>query len=453
MRNNIIKSLENKKVAILGFGVEGKSTYNYIRKYLPNQKLYILDGNEKLIEQNPNLKDDFVEVIIGPNYLNNLEMFDVIIKSPGIVLNDPTKYLDKITSQMSLVLEETDTFMIGITGTKGKSTTASLIYDVLKDQDVDVILAGNIGLPILDYVDDINDNTVVVAEFSSYQLEYIRKSPRIGIVLNLFEEHLDHHGTLENYYYSKLNMFKYQTSNDYALYFEDNETLNNLVNENNYKSNVIKIKFGTDGTANTVYCDYKNIYHKGEILYDVNSPRNLIGMHNVGNIMFVFAIAKLFNLDLSKVCDSVNNFKPLKHRLEKVGTFKDITFYDDAIATIPEAAINAINSIGNIDTIIFGGMDRGINYDGFAEKLLKTNVSNFICLPDTGHKIAVDLEKLKTNQNIFVVEEMEEAVKIAFDVTKKGMGCLLSPAAPSYNKYKNFAAKGDHFVESIQKNK
>lgn len=447
MKNNIINSLKNKNVAILGFGVEGKSTYKYIRKYLPNQKLYILDGNEKLLEQNPDLVNDYVEIIIGPNYLNNLEMFDVIIKSPGIVLNERDKLAEKITSQMSLVLEETDTFMIGITGTKGKSTTASLIYDVLKDQNIDVILAGNIGLPILDYVDEIKENTIVVAEFSSYQLEYLKKSPRIGIILNLYEEHLDHHKTLENYYNSKLNMFKYQTNNDYALYFKDNDILNKFVSENKYNSQLITVSFKEQGG---IYCDYQNIYSNEEKLYDINSKRNLIGMHNINNIMFAFAVSKLLNLDIKKTAESVNKFKPLKHRLECIGTYQDIIFYDDAIATIPEACLNAIKSIGNIDTLIIGGMDRGISYDGFALELLKTNVNNFICLPDTGIKISKELEEMDTDKKIYKVEELDEAVEIAFNVTRKGMGCLLSPAAPSYNKYKNFAAKGEHFVELIK---
>jgi len=448
MKNNIIKFLENKSIAILGFGVEGKSTYNYIRKYLPNQKVYILDGNENLLEQNQNLINDYVELILGPNYLNNLNSFDVIIKSPGIVIDASESYIDKITSQMSLVLEYTDTFMIGVTGTKGKSTTSSLIYDVLKDQNVDTILTGNIGLPILDYVDDIKENTIVVTEFSSYQLEFLKKSPRIGIILNLYEEHLDHHKTLDNYYYSKLNMFKYQTSNDYALYFSDNKTLNELVHENNCQGKLLDVSFNKESYIN---CDTKYVYYNNEIIYDVNDTRNLIGLHNVNNIMFALAITKILNLDIKKAVESINKFKPLKHRLEYIGTHREISFYSDAIATIPEACINAIKSIGNIDTVIFGGMDRGINYNGFAEELLSTNVTNFICMPDTGIKISEELNTKKLNQNIYLVEDMEEAVKIAYQKTKPGMGCLLSPAAPSYNKYKNFLEKGDHFVELVEK--
>ncbi len=448
MVNNIIKSLENKSVAILGFGIEGKSTYNYIRKYLPSQKLYILDRNENLLAENQELMSDYVEVISGPNYLDSLSIFDTIIKSPGIVLENPDSYIDKITSQMGLVLEETSAFVIGVTGTKGKSTTSSLIYEVLKDQGVNVILAGNIGLPILDYVDEIKDNTIVVSEFSSYQLEYLRKSPRIGIILNLYEEHLDHHKTIENYYNAKLNIFKYQTNLDYSFYFKDNEILENLIYQNNFQGNKYDISFKDQGYMK---CDNKYVYCNDQIIYDVSNKRNLIGMHNVNNIMFALAVANVLNLDMKQAVLTINGFKPLKHRLECIGTYNEITFYDDAIATIPEACINAITSIGNIDTLIFGGMDRGINYDGFAEKLLNSSITNFICLPDTGKRIAEDLNRFKISEEIFVVEEMEEAVKLAYEVTAPGTGCLLSPAAPSYNKYKNFAEKGDHFVELIEK--
>lgn len=457
MRNDIIKSLIDKNIAILGFGLEGKSTYNYIRKYLPDQKITILDGSEKVLVENPDLIKDNVELVLGDTYLDHLDMFDVIIKSPGVVLKEGCeKYIDKITSQMSLVLEQTDTFVIGVTGTKGKSTTSSLIYQVLKDQEVDTILAGNIGLPILDYVDDIKRNTIVVAEMSSYQLEYVRKSPKIGIILNLFEEHLDHHGTLENYYKSKMNMFKYQTSNDYALYFSDNKTLDALLKENCYHGNFIKAFYTKEPnyTTDGVYCDYQNVYYKEndkiETLYNLSSERNLVGMHNVSNIMFALTIAKILHLDMRRAVETVNTFKPLKHRLENLGAYKGVIFYDDAIATIPEATISAIYSLENIDTVIIGGMDRGINYDGFAEELLNTEVNNFICLPDTGHNIANDLQAMKITQKIYIVEELDEAVDIAFKVTKSGTGCLLSPAAPSYNKYKNFAAKGDHFVELLQ---
>lgn len=455
MRNEIIDKLKNKKIAILGFGKEGKSTYKYIRKHLKTQEITILDGNETLMDNNKELLDDTnLKFILGSNYLDNLKMYDFIIKAPGVVLKDidVSEFENNITSQMNLVLEYTDSYMIGITGTKGKSTTSNMIYKVLKDQKIDVVLAGNMGYPILDYIDDAKENTIFVTEFSSYQLEYIKKSPKIGIIVNLFEEHLDHHGTLENYYESKLNMFKYQTKNDYAIYFKDNETLENYISKGNYSSKLIKVTF-IDNSKENYYCDNSYIYNNGIKIYDLSNERKLLGAHNVNNIMFTLAVVRLLNLNLPIAIKSINEFEPLRHRLEKVGVFNDITFYDDTIATIPEACISAIKSLCNIDTLIFGGMDRGIDYSDFAENLLKTNVTNFICMPDTGYKIAKELKLINKNCNIYEIEELEEAVKLAYQVTKKGMGCLLSPAAPSYNKYKNFEEKGDKFVEYIKNNK
>jgi len=454
MQNLIIEKLKNKNIAILGFGKEGKSTYNYIRKHLPNQSITILDGNEKLLENNSELKNDSnLAFVLGNTYLDNLNSYDYIIKAPGVVLKDLdiSSFENKITSQMGLVLDFTDAFMIGITGTKGKSTTANLIYKVLKDQGKDVILTGNMGYPILDYIDDAQENTIFITEFSSYQLEFIKKSPKISIIVNLFEEHLDHHGTLENYYNSKLNIFKYQSVDDYAIYFKDNATLSNYVENNNYPGNLIKVTFN-DSAKENYYCDGKYVYNNGMKIYDLSDERNLVGMHNVNNIMFTLTITRLLNLNLPNAIKSINEFEGLKHRLELVGTYKDITFYDDTIATIPEACLSAIKSIGNIDTLIFGGMDRGIDYSDFASNLLQTSVTNFICLPDTGIKIAKELKALKTSQNIYEVEELEDAVKLAYEVTEKGKGCLLSPAAPSYNKYKNFEEKGDAYVKFVKNN-
>ena len=191
MIEEIISFLRGKKIAILGFGVEGKSSYNFIRKYLPEKSLDILfksKGETALPEE-----DKFVKFIVGENYLNNLERYDIILKSPGISFKDIdiTKFEGKISSQLELFLEYTKSLCIGITGTKGKSTTSSLIYEMIKDQNKDVELLGNIGTPIFDEIEKIKENTITVLEISSHALQYVKKSPNISILLNLYEEHLD----------------------------------------------------------------------------------------------------------------------------------------------------------------------------------------------------------------------------------------------------------------------
>lgn len=453
--NNIINKLQDKNIAILGFGREGYSTYKYIRKYLKNQKITILDKIENIKDTYQELKDDNnLSFILGEGYLNNLEIYDIIIKTPGISLSlmlaDSLK--DKLTSQMDLVMTETDAYIIGVTGTKGKSTTSSLLYNVLKDQNKDVYLVGNIGNPILDYIDLVNKDTILVAEYSAHQLQFLKKSPQIGIILNLFEEHLDYFKELNNYYLSKMNMFKYQNSNNYGLYFLDNETLNSFVEQRKYESNLIPVSLSNIDKG--FYCDGKYIYKKNVDetikLYDLNNERNLVGMHNIINIMFVLAVVDILNLNNIDAIKSVNNFEPLNHRLQKVGKYNDIIFYSDTIATIPEATLNGINSLKEVDTLIFGGMDRGIDYSTFAKDLAQTSVNNFICMPDTGYKIGKELEKIVINKNVFFVSELDDAVDIAFNKTSKEKICLLSPSAPSYNKYKNYEDKGNHYIKCIK---
>ena len=432
MYKKIIDKLSNKKIAILGFGKEGKSTYEFIRRY-SDQFITILDKND-ILSNNSYLNDDKnLEIITGDNYLDNLDKYDLVIKSPGIALLDMDLTNVNITSQLELILEVARDNIIGITGTKGKSTTSTLLYEVIKDQNENTFLLGNIGNPIFDYIEKFNKDSTLVIEMSSHQLEYVKVSPHIGVVLNLYQDHLDHTGTLEKYFNDKMHMFKYQDNNDIAIYDGDNENLIKMLNDNVYLSNLYSFRVNS---KSDIYVMDNKIYYKDEMIYDGNTKRNLIGSHNLKNIMVVLLICELLHLDIDKASNIINSFKPLEHRLEMVGTYNDITYFDDTIATIPEATINGIEGIGNVDTLIFGGMDRNIDYDKFIDYLSKCNVSNLIGLPDTGHKIC-NILKDKCDKNIIIVDTIDEAVEEADKYTKKGYSCLLSPAASSYNKFKN----------------
>lgn len=453
MYQKIIDKLKGKNIAILGFGREGKSTYNFIKTNIDDYNVTIIDGNSNLLDSNSYLSDDKnLSFVLGDNYLNNLDKYDLIIKTPGISFKniDVTNIREKITSQLELVLEVFKSNSIGITGTKGKSTTTSLIYNVLKDQGKDTYLLGNIGIPLLDYVEKFKEDSVLVIEMSGHQLEYVKVSPKYGIILNLFEEHLDHFGSLDNYYNSKLNMFKYQNEGDYSLYCKDNNTLNNYVLNNNYISNKISISLSDNAD---VYYSNDYVYSGNNKLYNINDQRYLLGSHNLLDIMFVLKISELFNLDINKTINTINNFKGLEHRLELVGTYDDITYYNDAIATIPEATISAIETLNNVDTLIFGGMDRGIDYSMFIEYLAKCSVTNLIAMRDSGYKIVDKIKEIGTTNNIYYAKDLEDAVNIAKANTKKGSICLMSPAAPSYNDFKNFEEKGTIYKELVRNNK
>ena len=437
MLDKIIEKFKNKNIAILGFGREGRSTYKFLRSNLKDEKITILDKNNTIKDDKIFKIDQNIEFILGDNYLNNLDNFDIIVKTPGISLHniDTTKIINKIVSQCSLLLECTDFKTIAVTGTKGKSTTSTLIYEVIKAQNDNVFLMGNIGIPIFDYIDNFNKDSILVLELSAYQLEYIKKSPHISILLNLYQEHLDYFKTLDNYYNSKLNILRNQNENDYGFYLYDN---------NKYIDNKIKSKLFA--INKDIYIKDNYIYFNKEKLYNVNEKRNLLGEHNLVNIMFVLGVSYILKLNMNKVIETINNFKGLEHRMELVGTYDNITFYNDTIATIPEATINCIKALKEVDTLIFGGMDRGIDYNNFIKELNNSNIKNFICMPDTGNKIGKQL----INKNVYYEENMEKVVKLAKKITTKGKICLLSPAAPSYNKYKNFEEKGKLYKEYVR---
>lgn len=443
MYKRIIDKLKSKNVAILGFGKEGISTYKFIRRHL-NQKLTIIDKNEKIKENELLLNDKNIEFVVGDDYLNNLDKYDIIIKSAGVSLKsiDTSKIIDKLTSQYGLILEDTDLFTIGITASKGKTTTTTLTYEVIKNQFDNVYLLGNMGNPPFDQIETFNKDSILVIELAALQLQYIRKSPNISCLLNLFEEHLDYFGDKEKYYQAKLNIFKYQDDNNYSLYFKDNETLNTYIKNMNFNSNLISISMNNDAD---VYLKDNIVYINNEQVYVDNNERHILGSHNLENIMFVLYISKILKLDINKAIKVINEFNPLEHRMEFVGTYNEIKFYNDAIATIPEATINCIEALKDVDTLIFGGMDRGIDYNQFIEYLNNSNITNFICMPDTGTKIGKQL-----NKNVYFIEDLKETVNKAYEVTKKGKSCLLSPAASSYNSFKNFEEKGRLYKEYIR---
>lgn len=456
MIEEIIDFLKDKKIAILGFGVEGKSSYNFIRKYLPEKSLDILfkyrsehcssDIDFMRVE-----KDKYAKFIIGENYLNNLERYDIILKSPGISFKDIdiTKFQEKISSQLELFLEHTKSLCIGITGTKGKSTTSSLIYEMIKDQNKDVELLGNIGTPIFDEIEKIKENTITVLEISSHALQYVKKSPNISILLNLYEEHLDHYKSYEEYGDAKFNIFKFQGKEDIAIFNLENEEMNKKnypykntdygVTINGIKNNISK---------NTMYVKEGYICCNENKMYNINDVRKLKGNHNLNDIMFVLAVSNILRLDLNKTIKTINEFNPLEHRLEYVGNFEGVDYYNDSIATIPEAAIESVKALENVNTLIVGGNDRGVNQQNLIEFLSKSQIENIICLPKTGEYIYEGLEN--SGKKVVKVENMEEAVSVAKKLTKKNTICLLSPAASSYGYFKNFKERGNMFKELVK---
>ena len=441
-----IKSFD--KVLILGYGREGKSTYNFIRKNIGDKHLYIADGNEELANKNPELtSDNNITLILGKNYLDNLNDYDLIIKSPGVNFKfiDYSSFEDKITSQIDLFLKYSICKTIGVTGTKGKSTTSSLIYHVVSNMYDNTLFAGNIGIPVFEKIEEVNEGTIFVLELSCHQLKFVKASPNISILLNLYEEHLDLYKSYEDYIFAKLNIFKYQKENDYKIWGLDSKDSIKY-----FKDSKNTYTYSTEETNKGVTIKEDGLYLNNKLVYLKNRKRNILGEHNYYNIAPVLIVADILKLDLDKVCDLVDTFKPLEHRLELVGNYKGIDFYNDSISTIPMTAINCVNAIENAYTIIIGGLDRGIDYSELIDYLYNINkIEVIICLKDTGYTIADELLKRGSSKKVLKAADMKDAVRLAYLNTKEGKACMLSPAAASYNTYKNFEERGKDYKKEI----
>ncbi|MDL2308534.1 UDP-N-acetylmuramoyl-L-alanine--D-glutamate ligase [Bacteroidales bacterium OttesenSCG-928-B11] len=455
--NTIRKKLEDKKIVILGFGKEGLSTYKFIRAYQPELPLVIADQNGKMtIEE---LQSDVnLSFVLGDKYDENLNDFDLILKSPGVSLANIDYFIDrkKLTSQTSLFVEAYRDQVIGITGTKGKSTTASLIYHILKEAGRDVKLAGNIGVPFFDIVDEITPETIIVAELSAHQLEFIDNSPHIAILLNIFQEHLDHFTTFNDYQLAKLNITNYQKKEDYLIYNQDDLYIGNLLRANLFEHNTMPFRRNMMlDTGAYSYDSHVFLMENKEKIddYELGALHNLPGKHNYYNVMAAILVARLQEVDHKHIVTGLNSFQNLEHRIEYVGIFNEIKFYNDSISTIPETTIAAVNTLRKVQTLILGGFDRGIDYQTLIDFLAKSEVKNIAFTGPAGKRIFDEWQNSKENfpENYLISDDYHKIVNFAFEKTSPYKICVLSPAAASYDQFENFEARGRCFKDLVLK--
>ncbi len=431
--SGIIEYNRNKKVLILGFGREGRSTLAYIRKHLPEKVLTVADRNPIALE------DKLVNCICGEDYLDCVGDFDIVFKSPGIAFLDNVSYTDstEITCQTDMFLRFCKPTVVGITGSKGKTTTSTLIYRMLKAGGLNTCLIGNIGVPVFEMADE-GDDLIAVIEMSSHQLEFTKASPHVAVLVNIYEEHLDHYKTgFKGYVEAKLNIAVHQGEGDFLIHNPQQE-LDGIVDWDK----VIK------GTG--VPVTYTSVAESEFINELWKSSRHLLGEHNRHDIGYALAVARIFGVSDDAVREAIKGFEGIEHRMEYVGEISGITWYNDSIATIPTAVMGAVKAIGNVDTLLFGGLDRGIDYTDFIKELMESDIVNLVGLPETGHTIIEKLREKGCKKNMVCAEDMASAVKICAELTRKKRSCLFSPAAASYNFYKNFEEKGRHYKSEIR---
>ncbi len=391
-------------IGIAGFGMEGRAVYEYFKD---RASIHIFDESAVDIT---GIDATFHQALRIP------EDISVIFKSPGI----PTSKLALASSQtristfMDTVLENVGARSIGITGTKGKSTVTALVHHVLKEAGKDVVLFGNIGIADATTLrEDILERQYVI-ELSSYQCEHITHSPHIAVFTNFYPEHLSHHGSLDSYREAKLNIARFQKPEDIFI------------------------------NASGVATDFPGKEVSPDL--SLRFETKLAGEHNQRNCAIAFAAICAAGIDEATARKHIETFEPLPYRLEKVGTYKEITFFDDSLATIPEATLASIETLGNVDTLILGGEDRGISFEEFAAALVDTSITTFIVFPDTGAKMVAKLG----DRRVIPISSMEEAVRAAFAETRAGGTVLLSNASPSFNLFKDYKDKSAQYRKWIE---
>ncbi len=451
MFESIGKKIEGKKVLILGFGKEGQSSFRFLSSYFPDIEVGISDKNPELLSEVSEEMRISGKFHIGATYLNNISDYDLIIKSPGI----PASLLDGkvsskiITSQTDLFLAQFRNRVIGVTGTKGKSTTSSLIYHILLNKFENVHLVGNIGIPPFDLIEEIKDDSKIVFEMSSHQLENITVSPHISVLLNLFEEHLDHYNGLAEYHSAKLNIMRFQKAGDVFIYNADDPVIQKTLERIHTKGTLFPYSVSNDFEEGIFYTSGKIfiVQDNKTSEFDFSNRQNLPGSHNLLNIMASVAVAKILNLDDPVIQEVVPHFKGLPHRLEFIGEYQGIRFFNDSIATIPEAVIEAVKTLKSVDTLILGGKDRGIDYSNLIEFVIDSDLKNVIFIGGAGNTIydGINAKGGANDTKLFFIDEFDEISEIIRQNTQKGSICLLSPAAPSYDKFRNFEERGAAF--------
>lgn len=440
-----IQDLKKQKIAILGFGHEGQAVFSYLKKH--------------------GVEADVLDEKDGENYLDNLSEYTVIFRSPGVPRLTPKLMIAEkagaiVTSQTKWFFEHCPAKIVGITGTKGKGTTSSLIFDTLVAEGEKAFLTGNIGKTApLDFVDDLTAEDIVVFEMSSFQLQDLTTSPHIGICLMVTSDHLNHHKDLTEYHIAKSAITGFQNENDIAIYNIDypaSKTIGEL--GKGRKISISAQKKPVNGAfieGDTIFV-YKE-QDQFEKVFDCTN-RNLRGAHNLENIAAsILACIELGIPEetISRVC---NDFKGLEHRLQLVGEVNGVRYYNDSISTVPETALAAINSFVEPIHLILGGSNKGLNYEPMIDEIMtKSNIASITMLGEVGQKLKAlfDIRREQIDWRVpvsYSYDNFSQAIADIKSIAKEGDVVLLSPAAASFDMFNGYIDRGNQFVKFVLAN-
>lgn len=431
------------KIALLGYAGQGRSAYDYWNK--KNNQLTICDRNTDLDAP------DGVATKLGPDYLNNLDEFDLLIRTPALHPRDIVAANPGVVNILDKVWSVTNEFMkvcptkniIGVTGTKGKGTTSTLIAKMLEAAGKRVHLGGNIGVPPLDMLkDDIQPDDWVILELANFQLIDLKISPPIAVCLMVEPEHMDWHEDMEEYIAAKQQLFINQSDGDIAIYYADNE-------------NSEAVASATLGTLTPYYSPPGAFVEEDYICIDDKKVANirdiqLLGKHNLQNACAAVTAFWQVSQDIQAVQYTLATFTGLEHRLELVDEIDGVKYYDDSFGTTPETAIVAIESFEEPKIVILGGSDKKANYEKLAKTVAKYNVKKAVLIGDTADSIEAALRVEGFTDIARGGDTMQDIVKTARSFSDKGDVILLSTGCASFGLFQNYKDRGDQFKQVVQ---
>lgn len=441
--------ITGKKIAIFGFGLEGASAANHLAE---KNRVYVVDEKPESIAKKESVPlSPNAVYYFGGNIPENIN-FDYIIRSPGVRPDNPL--LLKLTTKNTIVTSATKIFfdecpcaIIGVTGTKGKGTTSTLIYEMLKNQGKDVYLAGNIGIPALDVLNNLKSSSIVVLELSSFQLIDLKKSPHIAVILMVTSEHLDWHSDVSEYQQAKKAIVKNQSENDFTVINADYPASVEFAKYTKAKKYFFSTANKTDGA-----------YLEGnEIISQINSRQKIAntadvflpGRHNLQNVLAATLVAKILEVTNNNIVKVLKTFKGLEHRLELVRELNGVAFYNDSFSTTPETTIAAIEAFKSPKILILGGSSKNSDFSALGEKIsTDKSVKAIILIGKEAGRIK-DSIKNKPATVVEGLENIQEITAKAYMLSARGDTIILSPACASFDIFKNYKDRGEQFKKEV----
>lgn len=427
------------KIAIVGFDTEGRATFDFLRD--KGHNITICDQKADLA------LPEGVTGHLGESYLDGLGQFDQIVRTPGL---HPSKILaanpgvgSKITSHLNLFLEHCPTKnVIGVTGTKGKGTTSTLITNILQADGKQVFLGGNIGVPPLTFLAELTDQSYVVLELSSFQLIDLRQSPHIAACLMVVPEHLDWHEDFEEYLAAKQQLFIHQNSDDVAIYYANNE-------------NSLSIADASEGSLIPYFEKPGAVVENGQIVIDSQpvcgtSDLKLLGEHNWQNVCAAVTTVWQVTQNIDAMREVLTTFGGLPFRLEFIREVEGVTYYNDSFGTTPETAIVAMQAFSQPKVVILGGSDKGANYDQLAQTVAGANVRHAVLIGAEAGKIKASLDKVGFTNYTTGLTTMPQMVAELHAKAQPGDVALLSTGCASFGLFKNYKDRGNQFTEAVK---